>query len=208
MSQTTIANSPQRASRAENKAATRDRLLIAARQIFLTTGYQGATLDAIAAEAGFTKGAVYWHFPNKQALFFALVAASIHANFEFLERMLADNRGDPAQLRAVIADWIDGIDQRETLPAFGVELEIEARRDHSFRAIYKDLIHQYEAALAQVLGHYFEAVGETPVMPVAELAPTLITLFKGFALSRQNRPDMPATSAKAVRYLLGLPIGD
>lgn len=206
MSQTTIAESPQRASRAEAKAATRDRLLAAARRIFLKTGYQGATLDAIAAEAGFTKGAVYWHFPNKQSLFFALVGVSIHANFQSLEHMLAENCDDPARLRAVLAGWIDGFDQRETLPTFGVELEIEARRDEAFRSIHQDLIHQHEAALAQLLTHYFDTVGETPVIPVAELAPTLITLFKGFALSRQNRPDMPATSAKVVRCLLGLPI--
>ena len=45
-------------------------------------------------------------------------------------------------------------------------------------------------------------------MPVDQLAATLITLFKGFALIHQNRPDMPVTSAKAVRCLLGLPIGD
>ena len=36
------------------------------------------------------------------------------------------------------------------------------------------------------------------------LATTLIALFKGFALSRQNR-EMPVSSAKAVRILLGLP---
>jgi AcrR family transcriptional regulator len=57
-------------SRAQSKALTRAKLLEAARDVFIATGYRGATLDSIAARAGFTKGAVYWHFPNKQALFF------------------------------------------------------------------------------------------------------------------------------------------
>lgn len=201
-----VESPPQRASRAESKAATRDRLLAAARRIFLTTGYQGATLDSIAAQAGFTKGAVYWHFPNKQALFFALVATSIQSNLAILDTMLAENRADPARLRSVLAAWIDGIDRRETLPAFGVELEIEARRDDTFRTIHQSLIEQHEATLARFLTQYFDAIGETPVMPVGELSTSLITLFKGFALTRQNRPDMPATSAKVVRCLLGLPI--
>ena len=78
------------------KAATREKLLAAAKQIFLATGYQGATLDAIAARAGFTKGAVYWHFPNKQSLFLALVAESISENLAELEGMLAELKGDTA----------------------------------------------------------------------------------------------------------------
>ena len=166
MGQSTIAEpQPLRGSRAETKAATRDKLLAAAKHIFLTTGYQGATLDTIAARAGFTKGAVYWHFPNKQALFLALVAESISGNLAELEGMLAEHRGDPERLRATLAGWIDGIDGRETLPIFGVELEIEARRDPSFRALHQNLIGKHEAALAGFLTHYFDAVGETPVMP-------------------------------------------
>lgn len=47
----------------EGQALTRARLLDAAREVLLATGYRGATLDAIAAKAGFTKGVVYWHFP-------------------------------------------------------------------------------------------------------------------------------------------------
>ncbi len=88
----TTSTDTSRTSRAESKAATRERLLAAAREIFLVTGYQGATLDAIAAKAGFTKGAVYWHFPNKQSLFLALVADSIETNFQTIQALLASSR--------------------------------------------------------------------------------------------------------------------
>ena len=196
-----------RASRADAKAVTRARLLEAAKETFLTIGYQGATLDTIAAKAGFTKGAVYWHFPNKQAMFLALVKDSISGNLATLDSLLEDHRDSPDDLRTTMAAWIDGIDARETLPIFGVELEIEARRDPSFRTLHQGLIGKHEAALANFLGQYFNAVGESPVMPVDQLASTLITLFKGFALTHQNRPDMQVTSAKAVRCLLGLPVG-
>ena len=43
-------------------------------------------------------------------------------------------------------------------------------------------------------------------MPVSMLASTLITIFKGFALSRRNRPDAAVTSAAAARLLMGLPL--
>jgi TetR/AcrR family acrAB operon transcriptional repressor len=52
---------------------TRARLLTAAERVFAARGYDAATLDEIAAEAGLTKGAVYWHFESKQDLFVTLL---------------------------------------------------------------------------------------------------------------------------------------
>ena len=98
-----------RRSRADSKADTRKRLLDAARMVFTTTGYQGATLDDIAARAGFTKGAVYWHFPNKQAIFMALMADAMEANLRLLEKLAPDD-GSPAEVKQRLAEWIDGID--------------------------------------------------------------------------------------------------
>lgn len=191
-------------ARGETKAPTRSRVLDAAREVFITTGYRGATLDSIAARAGFTKGAVYWHFPNKQALFLALVADSIAETSALLGKLLNDFGDDPAAMRAALRDFADGLDGREMLPIFGVELEIESRTDASFRALHQGLIDQHEEGLAQFLGRYFAIVGEEPPMPLRELATTLTCLFKGFALTRQNRPDMAESSASAVRILLGI----
>lgn len=177
----------------------------AARSIFLKTGYQGTKLDDVAAAAGFTKGALYWHFPNKQALFLALISDAIGKNLGVLDSFLAMGEQDPGELKRKLGEWIDGIDERETLPTFGVELEIESRVDPSFRAIHQQLVAGHEAALANFLSRYFSLIGETPRMPPAEMAPILITIFKGFALCRQNRPDAPVNSAPAIRILLGLP---
>lgn len=51
----------------------RDRLIAAATSVFARNGYTGASLDAIAAEAGVTKGGVYFHFSGKEELFFAVL---------------------------------------------------------------------------------------------------------------------------------------
>lgn len=194
----------ERLSRDEISARTRLLLLDAARTIFLKTGYQGTKLDDVAAAAGFTKGALYWHFPNKQALFLALISDAITTNLGVLDSFLAMGERDPPALKQALGEWIDGIDDRETLPTFGVELEIESRVDPSFRAIHQQLIAGHENALAKFLTRYFELIGETPRMPPAEMAPILITIFKGFALCRQNRVGEAVNSAPAVKILLGL----
>jgi AcrR family transcriptional regulator len=57
----------------EKNLNTRGRILAAASQVFAEHGYDGATLDMVAADAGVTKGAVYWHFASKGELFLALL---------------------------------------------------------------------------------------------------------------------------------------
>src|SRR5271166_4734292 len=52
---------------------TREHLLQAAAQVFAERGFHGASLDEVAAAAGFTKGAVYSNFKNKEDLFLALL---------------------------------------------------------------------------------------------------------------------------------------
>jgi AcrR family transcriptional regulator len=49
------------------------RILDAATRVFSTKGYHGTLVDEIALEAETSKGGVYFHFPNKQAIFLALL---------------------------------------------------------------------------------------------------------------------------------------
>lgn len=57
----------------EADASTLERILSEARREFLERGYQGASLRGIVKRAGVTTGAFYGYFPDKQALFQALV---------------------------------------------------------------------------------------------------------------------------------------
>ncbi|WP_341909257.1 helix-turn-helix domain-containing protein [Ferrovibrio terrae] len=59
------------------RAFKRDAILQAARKIFARDGLDGATLRAIAAEAGIAVGTVYLHYPSKEALYAELLAGSL-----------------------------------------------------------------------------------------------------------------------------------
>lgn len=194
-----------RLSRAQSKLQTRRRLLEAALRQMASVGYQQATLDLIASEAGCTKGALYWHFPSKQALFLALVEQSIADNVLHLDALLRMNR-EPGQLKAELGRWLDALDKSQILPALGVEMEIEARRDPSFRALHRGVITRHEAAMTDFLGRYFAITGEAPPLPIPALAATIITIFKGFALCRQNRAGDAPRSAQVARLLLAMPL--
>src|SRR4051794_12539221 len=61
-----------RAARAEAPDG-RDEILSAALRVFARRGYGSAGVDEIAAEAGYSKGALYWHFKGKQELLLTLL---------------------------------------------------------------------------------------------------------------------------------------
>lgn len=52
---------------------TRERIIASAARVFGQKGFQRASLDEVAADAGMTKGAIYWHFKSKNDLFFAML---------------------------------------------------------------------------------------------------------------------------------------
>lgn len=60
-------------------ALKRDLILDAAARVFETEGLEGASLRAIAAEAGYTPAALYFHFASKEALYGALLGRSLEA---------------------------------------------------------------------------------------------------------------------------------
>jgi TetR/AcrR family acrAB operon transcriptional repressor len=60
----------------EDAAKTRQSVLDAALKLFGQRGYSGTTLRLIAAEAGCSRGPIYWHFANKEELFEAILAYS------------------------------------------------------------------------------------------------------------------------------------
>lgn len=68
-----------RARREREKAETRQRILDAARDMFVTEGYDGTTMRAIARRIDYTPTAIYHHFENKEALLQELVDTDFRA---------------------------------------------------------------------------------------------------------------------------------
>ncbi|MCM2397208.1 TetR/AcrR family transcriptional regulator [Rhizobium sp. S95] len=92
----------------EQAAETGRQILQAAEDLFLEKGYEDVTLEEIAALAGVTRGAVHWHFKNKQGLLLALRDAA-QEPFRILADELAPNNGAASlkKLGDIIADLFD-----------------------------------------------------------------------------------------------------
>jgi TetR/AcrR family acrAB operon transcriptional repressor len=78
----------------EEAAATRDGILDAAEKLFVEQGVSRTTLQHIATAAGVTRGAIYWHFDDKGALFNAMMERAIlplEAEMQVLDQVESDD---------------------------------------------------------------------------------------------------------------------
>ena len=105
--------------RIEKGRATRASIVAAARDLFGHQGYDATSIDAILRAAGIARGALYHHFPNKEALFDAVLDAEIAAAAK-ASATAARAAADPVEsLRAGCGAWLrsalDPVVQRITL---------------------------------------------------------------------------------------------
>jgi TetR/AcrR family transcriptional regulator, transcriptional repressor of aconitase len=110
---------------AERLAATRRRVLDGARRAFAEHGYEGATVRLLEEQTGLSRGAIFHHFPDKDALFLALAeedaeeVAAVVDEAGLVEAM--------RRLRDKDAGWL------------GVQLEVarRVRTDPAFRELWQ-----------------------------------------------------------------------
>lgn len=87
----------QRLTRSERQAQTRRELLDAAARVFVKRGFSGASVEEIAAEAGYTRGAFYSNFRSKNELFVELLHDRVYARYT--EMTQEGLQGRPPTLR-------------------------------------------------------------------------------------------------------------
>jgi AcrR family transcriptional regulator len=121
------------------------RILDAATRVFSSKGYHGTLVDEIAAEAETSKGGVYFHFPNKQAIFLALLDRLAVILRERVETAVAPHKDPVARAEAALHVVLETFGSHRRLArlflveALGAGPEFNARMIR-IRADFADLI--------------------------------------------------------------------
>ncbi len=102
---------PSRRSNVERSDATRSALVAAARRLFVEKSYAETSTPEIAAEAGVTRGALYHHFADKQALFEAVVEAESAAVAVEIEAGSSTSASPIAALHEGSETFLDAMDR-------------------------------------------------------------------------------------------------
>jgi AcrR family transcriptional regulator len=171
---------------------TRDHLLAAAAEVFAERGFHGATLDEVAAVAGFTKGAVYSNFKNKEDLFLALFKANYDREMDALRATLTDPTAPPENR---IADFVGLIrDQtRQSGNNFSLlyqEFWLYAARNPVVREQLIRIDDEETRALAEILQSENERMGVEPLKSPVQTARLVDILFRGISQLRVLQPEM------------------
>jgi AcrR family transcriptional regulator len=177
-----------RLTRPEQTERNRSLVLAAARRVFLTRGYQGATLEHIADEAGFSKGVVYSQFGTKADLFLALLDLRIEErarqNAEFGAH-LSGERGVAAMFEFTNlverseADWTRLV----------IEFRIHAARDPELNRRYAAAHRRTVDGVTEGLAGIIERGGAALPGSPRHFAELLVALRSGIVLEQAADPD-------------------
>ena len=113
----------------ENAEITRQRIIDAAREVFLSRGVSRTSMEQIAAQACVTRGAIYWHFSNKTELFSALREQVLLPLIDRMDdSLLIENIDDPlGQLGMFLNGTINALNEcantRQTFEIMMVKCE-------------------------------------------------------------------------------------
>lgn len=165
----------------EEAQETRNRILDAAERVFLERGVSRTSLNEIAAAAGVTRGAIYWHFQDKSDVFNAMMTR-VTLPFEEAMRRLDDPLVNPIEaLRASFTD------------AFQLAVE-----NPQVRRVFEIAINKVE---------YVEETSAVRERHISHRGEKLVQMERAVALAAARgliRPDVPAAiAACALHALIG-----
>jgi AcrR family transcriptional regulator len=177
-----------RAARAQGREA-RDELLTAALRVFARRGYGQAGVDEIAAEAGYSKGALYWHFASKEEVLLALLEERINAPMREMVALLESAPPDRDMSVEATREFARQLrDQREAV-LLDREYWSLAIRDPVLRATYLARQAEFRGALASALTARARHLG-TPDSPMTaeDVARIVVSIISGLTVDELIEP--------------------
>jgi AcrR family transcriptional regulator len=158
------------------------RILDAAARIFARRGYQGASMNQVAKEAGVSKGLLHYHFESKEHLLIEAqraVLRQIHRRF--LERAKAGDRGLQSAVDALDALWEALHDLRSQSP-FMVETFSLASQDGAVRDAFDAFSAEGTALLEEGIREVFADDLDQLTLPPERMAVLIRTLLSGLVV--------------------------
>lgn len=170
---------------------TREYLLQAAAQVFAERGFHAASLDEVAAAAGFTKGAVYSNFKNKEDLFLALLEDSYAREMTALRATIERSDVPPEARIGDFVSLIGGeLDRAPNMGALYLEFHLYALRNPAARARMNELEQEDIRAIGEILEVERRQRGIEVEEPADRTARIIVALFRGISMMRTANPEV------------------
>ncbi len=198
----TSSRPPTRTSR-PSRLDVRTRLLEAALHVFSDRGFDAASMDDVAAAAGFTKGALYSNFTSKDELFLTMMDLQVTARIDVIRTVLTESDGndivhDTHKLGVLLQDLSLANERWQLL---FLDYWARAVRDRAVRVPFRRHRRALRQAIGDALRSRLPAALATDDHAVDDLTTAILALSNGLAIERMIDRDA-VNPALAGRLLL------
>lgn len=178
----------RRSRREERREETRREIVEAATAVFAAEGFHAASVGQIAAAAGYSTGAIYWHFKGKDDLFLAVLEAYATTRAREFDEISERARGAlPQRARAFADHWMARIAREPESMILLLEFLVYAWRRPALREAFGHRIAFGRIALARLLSA--EGDYDSRSLSSEDLGAVLRELGTGLAVAKLADPD-------------------
>lgn len=171
-----------RQTREQAQLQTRERLIETATRLFAEKGYGGTSLRDIAEQAGYSQGAFYSNFDNKEALLLEMLRRHMATEATQLTLLIDQHAQQADELLDRLESWAATLDQDINWSMLSIELQLHAQRSDAFAEAYREVWTQHRDVLGHWIGRLFSRCKRQPPVPVEEIAASFMALAHGLSL--------------------------
>jgi AcrR family transcriptional regulator len=177
-------------SRKQKQAQTRSSLMQSAKRIFCKRGLERASIDEVAEDAGFTKGAFYANFKSKEELFLAMLDERFNERIEAIDRAFADEtQSPPDQARTAGGDLARYMRSDPESERLAIEFASYATRNEPFREELVTRFATLRARMLPIIQRRAESAGLDLDIPLERIVRMAIAIADGWMLWQLLEPD-------------------
>jgi AcrR family transcriptional regulator len=180
---------PRRLRRDEQRQQTRAQLLDAAERVFAREGYRGASIAAIAEEAGYSHGAIYSNFNGKEDLFLVLVEERIDARLARVYQAADTELSRGGEPLEAARRFVAMLQQEREAYLLLIDFWNQAVRDPKAAAKFAERHARLRALIGRIVEGIARDQGLELAVPREQVATALIALANGFTIERLADPD-------------------
>src|SRR5882724_11375396 len=189
----------KRLSREDSREQTTQRLLDAAQKLIARKGLDAASVENIAAAAGYSRGAFYSNFSSKDDLFIELLRRDHQKATEQLNALRADTALPVDHLQSRARDIYTQIYRDNESCMNWTEARMLAARDARFRVKLNALMAEKRAQIADFIRYFYARVGVAPPLPPEQIAMGFMSMAEGVKLYMMSSPaEMTAPIAESL----------
>ena len=177
-------------SRRQKQEETRSSLLRSAAKLFCRHGLAGASVEDVAQDAGFTKGAFYSNFKSKEELFLVMMDEKFGAELERIDRLLAGTGEARDEANAAAEDFVRYVFSDPEWPRLYFEFVAYAARNEDFRQELATRHRALRARLTEVYERWSANFPARPPVPIADVAAMTDFMADGFLLDKLVDPEL------------------